>query len=152
MFLKRSSVYLMTGPSHGLGKQQIVRASKHLWPENLVVQTRRIGGKKGSKRHVLVDEKGIPISLLVSAANQHDSVALEPLLKAAVVSPAAKTECHLCLDQGTLVKRKSPSAMVSSPTYAHEERKRRRSQPIPSSRRDDGSSNGHTPGSIAFES
>ena len=138
--------------SLGLGKQQIVRASKHLWPENLVVQTRRIGGKKGSKRHVLVDEKGIPISLLVSAANQHDSVALEPLLKAAVVSPAAKTECHLCLDQGTLVKRKSPSAMVSSPTYAHEERKRRRSQPIPSSRRDDGSSNGHTPGSIAFES
>lgn len=54
--------------------------------------------------------------------------------------------------QGTLVKRKSPSAMVSSPIYAHEERKRRRSQPIPSSRRDDGSSNGHTPGSIAFES
>ena len=57
-------------------------------------------GKKGSKRHVLVDEKGIPISLLVSAANQHDSVALEPLLKAAVVSPAATTECHLCLDAG----------------------------------------------------
>jgi len=25
-------------------------------------------------------------------------VALEPLLKAAVVSPAATTECHLCLD------------------------------------------------------
>jgi transposase len=88
----------------GLGKQQIVRASKHLWPENLVVQTRRIGKKKGSKRHVLVDEKGIPISLLVSAANQHDSVALEPLLKAAVVSPAAKTECHLCLDAGYVGK------------------------------------------------
>ena len=88
----------------GLGKQQIVRASKHLWPENLAVQTRRIGGKKGSKRHVLVDEKGIPISLLVSAANQHDSVALEPLLKAAVVLPAAKTECHLCLDAGYVGK------------------------------------------------
>ncbi len=54
--------------------------------------------------------------------------------------------------RGTLVERKSPSAMASSPIYAHEERKRRRSQPIPSSRRDDGSSNGHTPGSIAFES
>ena len=65
--------------SLGLGKQQIVRASKHLWPESLVVQTRQIGEKKGSKRHVLVDENGIPISLLVSAANQHDSVALEPL-------------------------------------------------------------------------
>ena len=30
----------------GLGKQQIVRASKHLWPENLAVQTRRIGKKR----------------------------------------------------------------------------------------------------------
>jgi len=54
--------------------------------------------------------------------------------------------------QGTLVKRKSPSAMASSPSYAHEERKRRRSQPIPGSRRNDGSLKGHTPGSIAFES
>ena len=61
-------------------------------------------GKKGSKRHILVDENGIPISLLVSAANQHDSVALEPLLKAAVVSPPTTTECHLCLDAGYVGK------------------------------------------------
>ena len=135
----------------GLGKQQIVRALKHLWTESLLVQTRRIG-KKRLKTTYSRRREWHPHSLLVSAANQHDSVALEPLLKAAVVLPAAITECHLCLDQGTLVKRKSPSAMVSSPIYAHEERKRRRSQPIPSLRCDDGSSNGHTPGSIAFES
>ena len=61
-------------------------------------------GKKGSKRHILVDENGIPISLLVSAANQHDSVALEPLLKATVVSPPTTTECHLCLDAGYVGK------------------------------------------------
>ena len=36
--------------------------------------------KKGSKRHILVDENGIPISLLVSAANQHDSIAFEPFM------------------------------------------------------------------------
>ena len=50
-------------------------------------------GKKGSKRHILVDENGIPISLLLSAANQHDSMALETLLKATVVSPPTN---HLC--------------------------------------------------------
>ena len=55
-------------------------------------------GKKGSKRHVLVDENGIPISLLVSAANRHDSLALEPLLQAAVVSPTPATQRNLCLD------------------------------------------------------
>jgi transposase len=31
-------------------------------------------------------------------------VALEPLLKAAVVSPVATTECHLCLDAGYVGK------------------------------------------------
>ena len=43
--------------------------------------------------------------------------------------------------QGTSAKRKSSRAMASSHIYAHEERKRRRLQPIPSSRRDDGLSN-----------
>ena len=89
--------------SLGLGKQQMVRASKHLWPESLVVQTRRIG-KKGSKRHVLVDENGILISLLVSAANRHDSVALEPLLQAAVVSPTSATQRNLGSDAGYVGK------------------------------------------------
>ena len=60
--------------------------------------------KKSSKRHILVDENGIPISLLVSAANQHDSVAPETLLKATVVSPPTTTECHLFLDAGYVGK------------------------------------------------
>ena len=90
--------------SPGLGKRQIVLASKHHWPESPLVQTRRIGEKKGSKRHVLVDENDIPISLLVSAANRHDSVALEPLLKAAVVSPTPAKRRNLGLDAGYVGK------------------------------------------------
>jgi transposase len=39
-------------------------------------------GKPGSKRHVLVDAGGIPLALLLSAANVHDSRLLEPLLDA----------------------------------------------------------------------
>ena len=39
-------------------------------------------GKPGSKRHVLVDASGIPLALLLSAANVHDSRLFEPLLDA----------------------------------------------------------------------
>ncbi len=39
-------------------------------------------GKPGTKRHVLVDAGGIPLALLLSAANVHDSRLLEPLLDA----------------------------------------------------------------------
>lgn len=35
---------------------------------------------KGRKRHVLVDEAGLPVDLLISRANQGDSKAAEPLL------------------------------------------------------------------------
>jgi putative transposase len=30
------------------------------------------GGKLGTKRHVLTDKKGIPLSVLITAANTHD--------------------------------------------------------------------------------
>lgn len=43
---------------------------------------------RGRKRHVLVDEAGLPLGLLVSRANQGDSKAAEPLLSAlAATSP-----------------------------------------------------------------
>ena len=126
--------------SPGLGKRQIVLASKHRWPESPLVQTRQIGEKKGSKRHVLVDENGIPISLFVSAANRHDSVALEPLLQAAVVSPTSATQRNLGLDAGYVGKEEVPNAIASSHTSAHEGQRKKRWRPIPSSRCEDGSS------------
>jgi transposase len=39
-------------------------------------------GRPGSKRHIIVDAGGIPLALLLSAANVHDSRLLEPLLDA----------------------------------------------------------------------
>lgn len=39
-------------------------------------------GKPGSKLHVLSDRAGIPLAVVVSAANVHDSQALKPLVKA----------------------------------------------------------------------
>lgn len=39
-------------------------------------------GRPGSKRHLLVDGNGIPLALLLTAANRHDSKLLEPLIEA----------------------------------------------------------------------
>ena len=39
-------------------------------------------GKPGTKRHVVVDRKGFPLAMLITAANVHDSRAFEPLLDA----------------------------------------------------------------------
>jgi hypothetical protein len=84
--------------SLGLGKRQIVLASKQRWPESPTVQTRRIGKKRDKTRHILIEEIGVLISLLSRAANRHDTIALEPLLKADVVSPTPAAKRNLCLD------------------------------------------------------
>ena len=39
-------------------------------------------GKPGTKRHLLVDRQGIPLAVLLTAANVHDSVVLEEALDA----------------------------------------------------------------------
>jgi IS5 family transposase len=45
-------------------------------------------GKSGSKRHVVVDREGIPLSVIHSAANVHDSSVLEEAVDA--ISPIRK--------------------------------------------------------------
>ena len=48
---------------------------------------------------MLVDENGAPLSLVVSGANRHDSVSLDSLLKARVITPDREnTLQNLCLD------------------------------------------------------
>ncbi|WP_416046923.1 IS5 family transposase [Cupriavidus basilensis] len=39
-------------------------------------------GKLGSKRHIVVDRRGVPLALLVTGANRHDSVVFEGLVDA----------------------------------------------------------------------
>ena len=63
----------------------------------------RIGGKKGTKRSILVDEYGVPLSVCVSGANTHDSRLLEKTLdgimrKRPRTNP--ETRQNLCLDAG----------------------------------------------------
>jgi hypothetical protein len=37
-------------------------------------------GKSGTKRHLVVDRRGIPLSVMLTAANVHDSMVFEELL------------------------------------------------------------------------
>ncbi|QKM51912.1 hypothetical protein B7760_05990 (plasmid) [Burkholderia glumae] len=39
-------------------------------------------GKLGSKRHIVVDARGIPLAVTITGANRHDSMALKSTLDA----------------------------------------------------------------------
>ncbi|WP_371541222.1 IS5 family transposase [Streptomyces sp. NBC_00554] len=61
-------------------------------------------GRKGSKPHVLSDAQGIPLAVVVSGANMHDSLALKPLIRGipAVRSrrgPPRRRLVELCADK-----------------------------------------------------
>jgi transposase len=56
---------------------------------------------------LLVDERGVPLSLVVTGANRHDVTQLEPVMDAIVVKrPTVSTRApqHLCLDAGFVGK------------------------------------------------
>lgn len=60
--------------------------------------TRPIGEKMGSKRHLLVDGRGAPLSLVVTGANAHDATQLDAVLQAIMVKrkmPSTRRSKHL---------------------------------------------------------
>jgi len=59
-------------------------------------------GKQGSKLHLLVDAAGAPLSLQVTAANQHDKWSADDLLISLVVErpDPLQVEQHFCADKG----------------------------------------------------
>ena len=59
-------------------------------------------GKNGTKRSILVDGKGYPLSVVVAAANVHDAKLLAQTIADTIVGrpePDEQTQ-HLCLDKG----------------------------------------------------
>jgi transposase len=63
-------------------------------------QIRLIGEKKGRKRSLLVDARGVPLSLVASGANRHDVKLLPSTLDAIVVRCPDSVQPHLCADAG----------------------------------------------------
>lgn len=60
-----------------------------------------IGEKNGTKRSVLSEEKGVPLSITLSGANTHDIKLLEKTLDKIIVprpETVPKTKENLCLD------------------------------------------------------
>lgn len=83
------------------------RKARRRWPKMLWETIRQIGGKKGTKRSLLVDGRGAPLSLIVAGANRHDVKLLGLTLDAIVVrrpKPTARRPQHLCVDKGYVGK------------------------------------------------
>ena len=61
-------------------------------------------GKLGTKRHILTDQDGIPLSVVITAANTHDmKAAISVLDNIEVKRPSSKInkkKQNLCLDKG----------------------------------------------------
>jgi len=64
-------------------------------------QIQQTGEKNGVKRSPLVDERGVPLSIVVEAANVHDVKLLEATLDGIVIErpePTEENPQNLCLD------------------------------------------------------
>lgn len=57
-------------------------------------------GKNGSKRHLLVDGLGVPLSLIVTGANRHDVSQLVAVLDAVVLVHPGQDKPYLYADKG----------------------------------------------------
>jgi putative transposase len=76
--------------------------AKLRWRWMLWAATRPIGGKKGTKRSLLIDGRGVPLSLVVSGANRHDGKLLAETLDSIVIrrpKPTRRKKQHLCADK-----------------------------------------------------
>src|SRR6476469_6027365 len=93
-------------------KRLVLTGNGRLW---MVLLQRRLLGEKGTgpnptdraksgtKRSILVDGKGVPLSVSVDAANRHDMKMTKPTLQNVVINkpePTIKSKQHMCMDNG----------------------------------------------------
>jgi putative transposase len=66
------------------------------------VATPPTGEKNGSGRHLLVDETGVPLGLVLVGANRHDVSQLQAVLDSKIVQPPKSQAVaeNLCADAG----------------------------------------------------
>jgi transposase len=87
-------------------------------------------GKQGSKIHLLVDEKGAPLSLHVTAANEHDKWSADDLIVSIVIErpDPNEVEQHLCADKGYDYE-DVHQAVAQEQYVSHIKHRRRRNEP-----------------------
>ena len=86
--------------SLGVGRALMAPWLKRRWRRRLSVEIQRIGEKKGTKRHLLVDGRGVPLSLVVTGANRHDVSQLELVLEEIIIDRPKDIKQNLCADKG----------------------------------------------------
>ena len=88
-------------------------------------------GKRGSKIHLLVDEKGAPLALHITGANQHDKWSADDLIISIVVErpDPEKVEQHLCADKGYDYD-DVHQAVAQEHYVSHIKHRRRRNEPL----------------------
>jgi putative transposase len=88
-------------------------------------------GKQGSKIHLLVDEKGAPLALHITGANEHDKRSADDLIISIVVErpDPDEVEQHLCADKG--YDYNDVHQVVAQEQYvSHIKHRRRRNEPL----------------------
>lgn len=87
--------------------------------------------KRGSKLHLLVDERGAPLAVHVTGANQHDKWSADDLVISIVVErpDPAEIEQHCCADKG--YDYPDVHTFLEQARYiAHIKHRRRRGEPV----------------------
>ena len=86
-------------------------------------------GKSGSKIHILVDERGAPLAVYITGANQHDKWSADDLVISIVVK-RPYSEQHFCADKGYDFADVHQFIQVEN-YIAHIKHRRRRNEPKP---------------------
>ena len=82
----------------GDGRPWISRTLPHLWEEK-TGKNPTDRGKRGAKINLLVDERGAPLSVVLTGANRHDKISAVDLIVSMVLKRPAAKEQHLCADK-----------------------------------------------------
>ena len=88
-------------------------------------------GKSGSKIHILVDQRGAPLAVHITAANDHDKWSADDLIISIVVErpDPDDVEQHLCADRG--YDYDDVHEFIEKENYtAHIKHRRRRNEPL----------------------
>jgi len=88
-------------------------------------------GKQGSKIHILVDEKGAPLAIQITAANQHDKWSADDLIAAIAIErpDPDEIEQHFCADKGYDYD-DVHQAVEQAQYIPHIKHRRRRNEPL----------------------
>lgn len=85
-------------------------------------------GKRGSKIHILVDQRGAPLAVVLTGANEHDKWSVDDLIISIVVK-RPNTKQHFCADKGYDFE-DVHGFVVQARYIVHIKHKRKRGEPV----------------------